>query len=118
MKEKDNVPRVYPQRVLDLIENELYEELENLDEIDEEAALNAIEDKQREQENEAMEREEEKLQRQSNRPLTVPGVTFDGVADLDNLPSLKNGACTASKNGLDNLPSIPPLFGGRRWPFM
>lgn len=106
------MPRVYPQRVLDLIEDELYEELEDLDE---EAAINEIEDAQRKKEDLVA----EKMELADQQALLIPaGVTFDPVAHLDNLPPLRNGiACTSSENGLDNLP-LAPLFQGRQWPFL
>lgn len=106
------MPRVYPQRVLDLIEDELYEELEDLDE---ETAINEIEDEQRENEEIAAEKTEAK----DERSLSVPaGVTFDPVAHLDNLPPLRDGTtCASSENGLDNFPPTP-LFQGRHWPFL
>lgn len=98
--------------MLDLIENDIYEELEDLDE---ETALNAIEDNQRENEEIAV----EKAETADEKALSISvGITFDPVAHLDNFPPLRNGtACASSKDGLDNLP-LAPLFQGRRWPFL
>jgi len=104
------VPRVYPQRVLDAIGDELYAELEEF-ELDEETAINTIEDKERKEED----TKAEKAEIDDQRSLSVPaGVTFDPVAHLDNLPPIHRGTC---KDGLDNLPPAP-LFQGRQWPFL
>lgn len=106
------MPRVYPQRVLDLIEDELYEEFADMDE---ETAVNGIEDEQRQEEDASAEKAEIAHQRSLSAPT---GIAFIEPVHLDNLPPLHNGsACAAaSRDGLDNLPPLPPLFGGRRWP--
>lgn len=110
------MPRVYPRRVLDAIGDELYAELEDMENIDEEVVLNTVEDAEQNRESQNSEREEIRFQ----KSLSVPsGITFD-PSDVDNFPPLRNGsACIAScRNGLDNFPSIPPLFGGKRWPLL
>jgi hypothetical protein len=110
----DDMPRrVYPQRILDLIENELYEELKDLDAIDEETVLAVLENEQQDTETKMEEAEEARFQ----KSLSIPaGVIFD-PSDIDNLPPLRNGICTIG-DGLDNVSSIPPLFGGKHWPLL
>lgn len=100
--------------------DELYAELDDIDELDEETSLNVIEDQQRVQEDEIAEKAEQRSEQEFRESLTVPaGVTFDPVDHLDNLPPPFNGnACASSGNGLDNFPSVPPLFGGKSWPLL